>query len=136
MAYAQWGKKVSRFQSIFFCLILGGVMLAVFAFVVATSQNRWVGMVLAAILGLVVGPIVIASNTIVHHVCSQEMRGKVFSSLEFVMHLAFLIAMVLSSFLSKHVARMSILIGVGIIFVVVGLIGLLKYSNVRTHTDI
>ena len=131
MAYAQWGKKISRFQSIFFCLILGGMMMAVFALVVATTQSRWMGMALAVILGFVVGPIVIASNTIVHYVCSAEMRGKVFASLEFVMHLAFLIAMVLSSFLSRHVGRMWILIGVGIIFCVVGLIGLLKYKDVK-----
>ena len=75
IAYAQWGKKISRFQSIFFCLILGGIMMAVFAFVVATSQNRWVGMTLAGILGFIVGPIVIASNTIVHCVCTAEMRS-------------------------------------------------------------
>ena len=131
VAYAQWGKKVSRFQSIFFCLILGGIMMAVFAFVVATSQNRWVGMALAGILGFVVGPIVIASNTIVHFVCSAEMRGKVFASLEVVMHLAFLLAMFSSSFLSRHVGRMWILIGVGIVFCIVGLIGLIKYKDVK-----
>jgi DHA3 family macrolide efflux protein-like MFS transporter len=129
MAYARWGKRFSRFQSIFFCLVLGGLMLTVFAMVVATSQNRWAGMVLAAILGFVVGPIVIASNTIVHFVCSEQMRGKVFSSLEFVMHLAFLVAMVLSSFLSRHMARMWILIAIGIIFVCVGTIGLFRYKN-------
>lgn len=131
IAYAQWGKKISRFQSIFACLILGGIMMAVFAFVVATSQNRWIGMGLASILGFVVGPIVIASNTIVHFVCSAQMRGKVFSSLEFVMHLAFLMAMVVSSFLSRHVDRMWILMGVGVIFCVVGLIGLIKFKNVK-----
>ena len=129
MAYARWGKRFARFQSIFFCLLLGGFMLTIFAFVVATSQNRAVGMVLAAILGFVVGPIVIASNTIVHYVCSEQMRGKVFASLEFVMHLAFLLAMVTSSFLSRHVARMWILIGIGIIFICVGVIGLLRYKN-------
>ncbi|MBL8014524.1 MAG: MFS transporter [Candidatus Omnitrophica bacterium] len=129
MAYAKWGKKVSRFQSIFFCLILGGIMMAIFAFVVATSQNRWVGMALAGILGIVVGPIVIASNTIVHYVCSAQMRGKVFASLEFVMHLAFLVAMFVSSFLSRHVARMWILIGIGIVFCIVGLLGLFKYKD-------
>ncbi len=131
MAYARWGKKVSRFQSIFFCLILGGIMMAFFAFVVGVTQNRWVGMGLAAILGFVVGPIVIASNTIVHYVCSEKMRGKVFASLEFVMHLAFLVSMVASSFLSKHVGRMWILIGIGIVFCVVGLVGLLKYRDIK-----
>ncbi len=131
MAYAKWGKRIPRFHSIFFCLVLGGIMMAVFALAVATLKSRFVGMALAGILGLVIGPIVIASNTIVHYVCSAEMRGKVFASLEFVMHLAFLLAMVTSSFLSKHVGRMWILIGVGVVFCAVGLMGLIKYKNVK-----
>lgn len=131
MTYANWGKKIPRFHSIFLCLVLGGIMIAVFALVVATMKSRFIGMGLAVILGFVVGPIVIASNTIVHYVCSAEMRGKVFASLEFVMHLAFLLAMVASSFLSKHVGRMWILIGVGVTFCLVGLTGLIKYKNVK-----
>lgn len=131
MIYAKWGKKIPRFHSIFFCLVLGGIMMAVFALVVATLKSRFIGMALAGILGLVIGPIVIASNTIVHYVCSAEMRGKVFASLEFVMHLAFLLAMVTSSFLSRHVGRMWILIGVGVVFCAVGLMGLIKYKNIK-----
>ena len=42
-----------------------------------------------------------------------------------------LLAMLVSSFLSRHVARMWILIGVGIIFCIVGLIGLIKYKDVK-----
>lgn len=136
LAYAKWGKKIPRFHSIFFCLILGGIMVAVFALAVGMLKSRMIGMGLACILGFVVGPIVIASNTIVHYVCSAEMRGKVFASLEFVMHLAFLIAMVLSSFLSRHVGKMWILIGVGVIFCFVGLIGLIKYKDMKDiHTE-
>lgn len=131
MSYAKWGKKIPRYHSIFFCLVLGGIMLAVFAMVVAMFKSRFIGMGLAVILGCVVGPIVIASNTIVHYVCSAEMRGKVFSSLEFVMHLAFLLSMVTSSFLSKHIGRMWILMGVGLIFCIVGLVGLVKYKDVK-----
>ena len=72
------------------------------------------------------GPIVIAANTVVHEVCTQEMSGKVFSALEFVMHLAFLIAMLLSSVLAEHLSCAWVLFGVGGIFVGVGIIGLLR----------
>ena len=37
-----------------------------------------------------------SANTVIHSVCSEEMSGKVFAALEFVMHLAFLLAMPVS----------------------------------------
>jgi len=37
---------------------------------------------LSLILGFVIGPIFIASNTMVHLICHDDMRGKVFSALE------------------------------------------------------
>ena len=128
--YGKFGTRFSRFKTIFFCLILGGVMLTFFTMFVYFTHNKFIGMGLSFILGLVIGPIVIASNTIVHEICSNEMRGKVFSALEFVMHLAFLIAMFASSTLSEHYPRVYILVGVGGVFLLVGVAGLIKYRNV------
>ena len=68
----------------------------------------------------------IASNTVINKVCNMEMSGKVFAALEFVMYLAFLVAMQMSSFLSEYIERLWILIAVGGIFMVVGLVGLLN----------
>ena len=68
----------------------------------------------------------IASNTIVHLVSDEAMRGKVFSALEIVIHFAFLIAMLLSSVLAVRVSGLNILLVVGLIFAVVGAAGLVR----------
>ncbi len=128
--YGKWGNKVSKFDTMFTSLILGGLMVAVFALFVESTHNRLLAMGLSLLLGFVVGPSVIAANTVVNEVCAGHMSGKVFSALEFVMHLAFLASMLSCSLLSEHVARVWILVGVGVIFLIVGLIGLVKFRKI------
>ncbi len=129
LAYGKWGDKKKHIQTIFSSLIAGGIMLAVFAFAVQMFKNIWVAQALAVALGFVVGPIVIAANTVVHKVASQEMQGKVFSTMEFAIHLAFMMTMLLSSKLSEFIPRDWILMAVGIIFFCVGSVGLWKYQR-------
>jgi MFS family permease len=124
LAYGRWGTKVAAFKVIFCSLVLGGGMVVLFASTVESTHNRLLALGLSFVLGFVVGPVVIASNTVVNKVCSMEMSGKVFAALEFVMHLAFLAAMLLSAFLTEHIERLWILVAVGGIFMVVGLAGL------------
>lgn len=131
LIYGKWGEKVSRFRTIFLSLIGGGIMLILFSWLMQRSPSLSLGMLLAFFLGVVVGPIIIAANTIVHHVSDESMRGKVFSFLEIVMHLGFLLAMLFSSFLAVHVERFWILIGVGIIFSLIGVAGLLRYHTIE-----
>ena len=54
LIYGRWGEKVSRFKTIFLCLILGGLMLIVFAWVVQKSPNLSTASILTLILGLIV----------------------------------------------------------------------------------
>ncbi len=131
MVYGRYGKRVSRFKTIFWSLILGGLMISVFAAAVSTTHDRTLAALLAAILGFVVGPIMIAANTVIHSVCSEEMSGKVFAALEFVMHLAFLAAMLLSSYVAEFVGRQWILMAVGVIFLIVGIISLIKFKEIK-----
>jgi len=76
---------------------------------------------LAFILGNTISPIMIASNTIIHKASDNEMMGKVFSSLEIVMHLGFLLFMFISSLLAERFSHTSILITIGCIFSIVGI---------------
>ncbi len=126
MAYGRWGQKISPFRTIFLSLISGGLMLIVFALVVHQTPRVYVAALLAWILGFIIGPIVIAANTVVHQVSEDQMRGKVFSSLEIVIHLAFLLAMLISSKLAERLEHHLILIGVGVIFSIVGMGGLIR----------
>lgn len=129
MVYGRYGKNFSKFKTIFWSLILGGGMVFVFAAVVNSTQNRMVAALLAAILGFVIGPIMIAANTVIHSVCTEKMSGKVFAALEFVMHLAFLSAMLLSAYVAEFVGRQWILMAIGVIFLGVGIISLIKFKE-------
>ncbi len=127
--YGKWGERFQKFKTIFFCLIFGGLMLVLFASLVQRIQSLFLASLLAVLLGMIAGPIFIAANTVVHQVSDQNMRGKVFSSLEVVIHFAFLVSMFISSYLAEHVSRHWILIGIGVIFSIVGLVGFMKKEN-------
>lgn len=133
VSYGKWGGEHSPFKAIFFCLLSGGVILIAFASVVYSTRNIWVATSLAVGLGLVVGPIVIAANTLVHQVSNHEMRGKVFSALEIVSHSAFLMAMFISSVLAEHVQKYWILVSIGLIFSLIGLVGFLTLRRDRSE---
>jgi len=132
LLYGRFGKKFLWYQTVFFCLVAGGLMLVSFALFVNLYPNMVSASILAFILGIVLGPIFIAANTIVHLVSEETMRGKVFSAFEIITHLGFLLAMLLSSWLSHFMEEVWILVGVGVIFVGVGFIGMLKAPNLKT----
>jgi UMF1 family MFS transporter len=123
LLFGRFGKKFSAYQTIFFCLIAGGMMMAAFAVLVKQYPSLILASALSILLGLIIGPIFIASNTMVHVVADQEMRGKIFSALEIVIHFAFLAAMLVSSLLSEFIPPSGILVAVGIIFASVGIWG-------------
>lgn len=131
LLYGRFGQKASRFFTIFACLILGGIAMALFAVVVEHYPQLFTACALAFLLGLIIGPIFIAANTIIHLVSKDEMRGRVFSSMEIVMHLGFIIAMFISAGLSEklHIANGHILASVGCLFALIGIVGLVKYRR-------
>ena len=53
----------------------------------------------------------------------EEARGRIFSSLEAVIHLAFLVFMFIAAYIAKYVDRFWILITAGAILSIGGLIG-------------
>ncbi|MEI6437256.1 MAG: MFS transporter [Candidatus Omnitrophota bacterium] len=129
LAYGKWGNKDKHVETIFSSLVAGGIMLAVFAFSVHMFKSIWVAQGLAVMLGFVVGPIVIAANTVIHKVASIGMQGKVFSAMEFAIHFAFLTTMLISSKLSEFIPRAWILMAVGVVFFLVGVWGLVRYRR-------
>ena len=80
---------------------------------------------LSALIGIAVSPIMISTNTLAHETIPEEARGRVFSSLEAVIHLAFLIFMFAAAYSAKYIDRFWILVAVGMIFSVCGVLGAL-----------
>ena len=128
LLYGRLGKTTNCLRSIFFYLLLSGINLTAFAFVLARSPHFSTAAVLSFIFGLSVAPIMTAVNTLTQEVTVKEMLGKVFSSLEIVMHFAFLLFMFLGSMLAeyKSIGRQGLLVGVGILLALIGLIGFVR----------
>ena len=125
LIYGKFGQRVSRYKIIFVCLVASGVMLVIFALGIYYYPNFIVAAFLALCLGLIISPIMIASNTIIHNVSDNEMLGKIFSSLEIVMHLGFLTFMFISSMLAEKFSHVLILVVVGCLLSVLGSISLI-----------
>ena len=130
LVYGRFGQRLSHYKTIFVSLILSGVMLMVFAFGISHFPHFFVAAGLAILLGLVISPIMIASNTIIHNASSNDMMGKIFSSLEIVMHLGFIIFMFISSFLAERFSHSIILIIVGYIIILSGVINLIYHRKI------
>ncbi len=130
LIYGRFGQRVSHYKTIFASLTLSGLMLIVFALAISRYPYFLNAAILALVLGITISPIMIASNTIIHKASDNEMMGKVFSSLEIVMHLGFLLFMFISSLLAEKFSHLSILIVVGAIFSVLGVINLVSKRKI------
>ncbi len=125
LLYGRFGQRISHYKMIFFCLVLSGIMLIVFAVTINHYPHFLTAAALTFILGNLIAPIMIASNTIIHKASDNEMMGKVFSSLEIVMHLGFLLFMFITSFLAERFSHLLIMIIVGCVFSILGLVNLI-----------
>ena len=67
------------------------------------------------LLGMVASPVVIGVNTIIHNESRNEFRGRIFSSLEVVIHFAFVVWMFGSSFLAEKFSAFTTIVVVCII---------------------
>ena len=128
--YGKFGQGLSHFKAIFSSLVLSGMMLVIFAVIVHRYPNFIAAATSAFLLGLAISPMMIAANTIVHNASSSSMLGKIFSSLEIVMHLGFLIFMFISSVLSAKFTPFIILVVVGSAIMFLGVINLIYQRKV------
>ncbi|MDP2928309.1 MAG: MFS transporter [Candidatus Omnitrophota bacterium] len=131
LIYGKFGHRVSHYIIIFVCLVASGIMLVIFALGIYYYPNFIVAASLALCLGLIIAPIMIASNTIIHNVSDNGMLGKIFSSLEIVMHLGFLLFMFISSVLAEKFSHVLILVVVGGLLSVLGAASLIFKRKVE-----
>lgn len=130
--YGRFGSRVSSLKTVFACILGGGVVLSAFVLVVLKAPHLFAGLALACALGLTVSPIMVIANTLVQQLTDNSMRGKVFSSLEVVVHLAFLLAMLVSAPLADRIGPSKILLFISFLLVAIGIIGTVKaHGQVR-----
>jgi MFS family permease len=130
LVYGRFGNRLSHYKIIFASLILSGIMLTLFALGLYHYPHFALAGLLAFLLGFLSAPIMIASNTIIHKSSESKMQGKVFSSLEVVMHLGFLLFMYLSTILAERFSHVLLLVTIGCIFSLLGSINLIANRKV------
>jgi hypothetical protein len=72
----------------------------------------------------------IAANTIIHNVSDTRMMGKIFSSLEVIIHLGFLLFMFIGSKLGERIPHGLIVISIGAVISITGIINLLCHKKI------
>jgi MFS family permease len=122
--YGRFGQRFSKRGAIFLSLSLGGLFLVQFVLLVELFKNIYVAGILSFIFGASISPLMISPNAIVHELIPDELRGRIFSSLEAVMHLAFLIFMFIASISAEFLRPSNILIAVGMVFFGLGIVGI------------
>jgi MFS transporter, DHA3 family, macrolide efflux protein len=130
LAYGKLGEAIPKIKAILLSLVLSGIFLLQFIVFVDLFANFWMAAVITCFFGAAISPIIISTNTIVHELIPEQAHGRVFSSLEAVMHLAYLLFMFLSAVLAEFVGSLSILLTVGGVFIVTGIIGIRRMKIV------
>jgi MFS transporter, DHA3 family, macrolide efflux protein len=124
VVYGKLGEGLARIKAILFSLLLGGIFLLQFLVLIHIFANFTLAAIIALFFGAAISPIIISSNTIVHELMPEEAYGRVFSSLEAIMHLAYLIFMFISAILAEIIGSFNILLIVGAVFIVSSVLGI------------
>ncbi|MBU3911660.1 MAG: MFS transporter [Candidatus Omnitrophica bacterium] len=126
MGYGRFGANICKKKVINAGLSMTGFIIVIFAGTLYIWPSFFIASLVSVILGLFAAPIIVSSNTLLHEVMADEMRGRIFSSIEIIMHVGFLAFMILTSLVAERVGKASILITIGSIFSIIGAVKLLK----------
>lgn len=126
LGYGKFGQKISKEKAIHLSFMAAGAAIMIFTIAVNHYPNLFVAGMLAGLVGIAVSPIVVTTNTLTHEFIPEEVRGRIFSSLEAVIHLAFLVFMFIAAYAAKFIDRFWILIAVGAVYLACGLAAVFK----------
>lgn len=127
--YGKYGQKLSKIRTMFACFAACGIAVDIFAFYAIRNPGFIVGGLLIMLVGMAAAPILTCANTLIHILIPQELRGRVFSSMEVVVHVAFIVFMFFTAYISKYISNFSILMISGGCFIATGILGQLFVSE-------
>jgi len=127
--YGKFGSRFSKRKVINFGLLTAGLTIVLFTVCLKFIPSFFIAGALSIVLGIFSAPIIVSSNTLLHEVTHDEMRGRIFSSLEIVMHAGFLLFMFFASVTADKIGGDWVLITTGILFSAIGLIKLIRLES-------
>jgi DHA3 family macrolide efflux protein-like MFS transporter len=129
LLYGKLGQGMEKAHTVLLSFIATGISVILFTLFVRRYPNILVSGLFAWLIGMAASPIMVSVNTMTHETMPEEARGRTFSSLEAIIHLAFLVFMFLAAYTAKYVERFWILTAVGALFVICGFIGITLKKN-------
>ncbi len=124
MLYGRFGQGIRKEKVISTCMLSSGIFVVLFAASAKLIPHLWVSGAAMFVLGLSIGPIIVSLNTMVHESIPQEIRGRIFSSLEAVIHVGLLIFMFIAAYFAEHIGKIWILVSCGVLFSLWGISGI------------
>ncbi len=113
--YGKFCQHIDRKKAVTISSFLAGIMMAVFGSSISFNQDLRIAAVLMICIGASSGPIIPCLTTMVHESIAEDMRGRVFSSVEAVIHMGFLVFMFAAALLAEHIDGGWIIIATGVI---------------------
>ena len=129
VVYGRFGQHLKKDAVILLSLFLTGIFIVLFVLVTRFMPHFWVSGAFMALIGIAVGPVIVSLNTIAHESIPQKTRGRIFSSLEAIIHLAFLVFMFLAAFVAEKIGNIWVLTLCGAFFALWGLLGLIRRAK-------
>lgn len=120
--YGRFGQRLRKEKVISICMLLSGLFVMLFAVIAKLTSCLWLSCAVIFISGVLMGPIVVSLNTMIHEVMPQATRGSIFSSLEAVINLGFLTFMLLAAFFAEYIEKVWILIFCGALLFLWGML--------------
>lgn len=124
LVYGKFWGRFNKVKSMLVASALTGISLSFFAaneMFTGEHALRWLALFLT---GFFAGPIASCANYIAHISVPDEARGRVFSSMESIMHLGFILFMGISALAARVFSTFDILFWGGILFSASALIGI------------
>ncbi|MFA5271814.1 MAG: MFS transporter [Candidatus Omnitrophota bacterium] len=113
--YGRIGAKFSIKKVTCVSLFFSSLYLVIFVSLLKIYPYKLFAFASCFIIGLIASPIAIAVNTLIHNESENKFWGRIFSSLEIIIHLTFIIFMFLSSYLAEKFTPFTIIIAISII---------------------
>lgn len=123
--YGKMGHCISKNRMMYISFIASGLAIAAFVLTAKFTRSAVMAAPFVILLGACGSPIVISSNTLIHEAIPEDVRGRVFSSVEAVIHIAFLACMLLAAKAADVIGNTGVLLGCAGFFVLFGAFSLL-----------
>ncbi|MBP7088874.1 MAG: MFS transporter [Candidatus Omnitrophica bacterium] len=115
LIYGRVAHKFSVEKTIDFSVLISSFYLIFFAVFLKIHPQSLYAVSLAFLLGLIISPVFVGINALIHNKSDKNILGRIFSGLEFTSHLGFLISMFIFSFLADIFNPFTIIIFIAII---------------------